>query len=100
MTAVGRPAIGMEINEILGAREQSLVGAGAVRLSREQLQVAGSPGRKDDALPVGRPERTAVLGWVGGQPAQRGARELIRRHVCTRGEGEPRAIGRHADVAV
>ena len=39
-------------------------------------------------------------GRVGRQPAQRRAGEIVRPHIRRGGEREPRAVGRHADVAV
>ena len=37
---------------------------------------------------------------VGRQPAQRRASEIVRPHIRLGGQREPRAIGRHSDVAV
>ena len=59
LSAVCRPAGGEQIEEILGTREEPLVAAGAIRRPPEQLWVARSSRRKDDALAVGRPERAA-----------------------------------------
>ena len=73
--------LAQQIEEILGTREEPLVAAGAIRRPPEQLRVARSCRRKDDALPVGRPERAAVRRRVGRQPAQRGARDIVRPHI-------------------
>ena len=77
LSAVCRPAVGAQIDEIFRTREEPLVAAGAIRRPPEQLWVARSSRRKDDALPVGRPERAAVRGRVGRQPAQRRAGEIV-----------------------
>ena len=59
LSAVRRPAVGAQIEEIFRTREEPLVAAGAIRRPPEQLRVARSIRREDDALAVGRPERAA-----------------------------------------
>ena len=49
---------------------------------------------------IGRPERAAVSRRVGRQPAQRRAGKIVDPDIVLGGEREPRAVGRHSDVAV
>ena len=100
LSAVGRPAVGAQIEEIFRTREEPLVTAGGIRRAPEQLSVACSCRRKDDALPVGRPERSGVGRRVGREPGQRCTGKTVDPDIVLSSQRETRAVGRYSNVAV